>query len=139
MEKAYPTRNGLPISTHELDLVPSILDPNNPYSWNNHHLHYESSWYKGDLLTNTLRNLEGQQERTLRDQHNLGKTSLHAIYGPPQRPTIEVVMNRLDQAHETEERLKIWDDNQKMYVYHDITEICWKQLLIRYNERKQAA
>lgn len=134
MERAYPTRNGVPVHVDEIGLAPSRLDPSLESSYNNHHYYFESTFYRPDFIFNALRNLEFNQERMLRDQHNMGKLALHTLFGPPERPTYEYAMDRLDIAHQTGERFKIWDKVQKRYVYQDLTDIHWKQLLMRYKE-----
>lgn len=134
MEKAYPTRYGMPISTRELELSKSRLDPNKQSNHNNHHLHYEAPFYRADFIFNSMRNLEDEQEDMLKDQHNMGRLALHSIFSPPEPPTHKIAMDRLDIAHETGEQFKVYDLEQRKYVYYPFTDIHWKQLLMRYKE-----
>lgn len=134
MEKAYPTRFGAPISSTELDLPPSHLNPAVESNYNNHHLYFEAAFYRSDFIFNALRNLEFNQEWMLKDQHNMGRLALHSLYLPPERPTYADAMDRLDEGHEVGERFKVYDHDQHKYVYQNFTDIHWKQLLMRYKE-----
>lgn len=131
--KPYPTRNGLPISTAELGLEPSRMNPDKKRSWSNHHLHFNSGFYKSDFIFNALRNLEGEQEPLLKDQHNLGRVALHALYSPPERPTHAIAMDRLEEGVETGEHFKVWDIRKKKYVTIPFDRACWEALKRYYN------
>lgn len=133
MGKSYPTRNGLAISTRELDLPRSELNPADHRNQQNHHLYYYSPRYKGHIILNSLRDLEMNQERLARDQHILGKLALHNVYtdGVP-IPPLNVAMDRLEMAYETAEQFKVWDKGAHGYVKHTFTKRHWERLKKAY-------
>lgn len=133
MEKAYPTRWGMPLSTAEIELPQSELDPNNDYNWNNHHLFFSASTYRHNLILNSLRNLEKSQERMLKDQHNMGRLALHSLYMPFKPPSLSQAMERLEEAYQDGEQFKVYDQEAKLYLFHDFTPVHYKQLQICYN------
>lgn len=124
----YPTRNNLPIPAEELDLAPSRMNPEREKNWSFHHRHFNSGWYKQDFIFNSLRNLEGEQDTLLRDQHNLGKLALHSLYDPPERPTYRTAMDRLEEAIETGEYFRIWNIKKKCYETIPFDRMCWNAL-----------
>lgn len=132
MEKVYPSRNGLPISAYELELRPSELDLDKNENYSLHHLHFPARLMGRLLITNTLRNLEYEQEELPNDQHNLGKFALHTLYLPPEPPTLRQAMDRLDLAKETNERMRIRVPGQG-YVKQNISNIHWLQVAQEYN------
>lgn len=129
MEKEYPTRNHLPVSTEELDLPETRLNINNRKNIQNHHLFYYSGRYKGHIILNSLRDLEGNQEPLPKDQHVLGKFALHNVYraGVPV-PPMDVAMDRLEQGYEGGERFKVWNIKTRRYEYYDFTDEYWQRL-----------
>lgn len=134
MEKAYPTRNGLPISTRELDLPRSNLNPNKRSSTQNHHLFYYSGRFVRNIILNSLRDLEGNQERIFKDQHVLGRLALHNVYrGGVPAPPHRIAMDRLEEGFETGERFKVWSNRDKKYLMHDFTDEIWQHLQDCYN------
>lgn len=130
----YPTRNHLPISTRELDLPRSELDPTQRGNTQNHHLYYYSPRYKGNIILNSLRDLDYSQERLARDQHVLGKLALHNVYtdGVPV-PPMKIAMDRLEQAFESGEVFKVYDIQERRYVYKRFTKEHWSALQQAYN------
>lgn len=141
MERAYPTRNEVPISTRELELRPSSLDPEDPRNWNNHHLYYNKGLYLGghSLILCTLRNMEGSQEMMLRDQHmrELSRFALHSIYGPFEPPSFGTALDVIESGIMLGEQQKIYDPDQRGYIRVPVTDIHWKQLLMEYNDLRE--
>ena len=130
----YPTRDGLPLSIHELDLPESNLNLDKRKSWHNHHLHYFSGRYKSSFILNSLRNLEREQEMIPKDVHVLGKFALHNGYtdGVPLPPK-QVAMERLEEGYETGERFKVWNIKKKRYEYQEFDRGYWEALKRVYN------
>jgi hypothetical protein len=129
MERAYPTENGLPLSTSEIRLPASHLNPELRASYNNHHLEFTRRAMGRLLITKTLRDLEFMQEDMLRDAH----AELHRIFSPPEAPTLLQAMDRIDVAVETGEHLKVYDLAQHRYFYQPISGIHQQQLRQEYN------
>lgn len=130
--RPYPTRNGLAVPTCEVDLPESRLNLRNPKNFNNHHLEFSRRTFGKSALLMTLRDLEFMQEALPMDVHNMGRLNLHNIYSPPKLPTPRQAMDRIDQAYETDERLKIWNAELKQYEYHTLTSQAFKSLKREY-------
>lgn len=126
----YPTRNGLPLSVEEIGLAPSAL-PLDQQILSNHHYLFDGYLYAPDFILNSLRNLETMQIRLAEDQHRLGKTALHNMYGPPPVPSHTVAMNRLDEAFQSGERFKIRIPIQG-YMYLSFSPEHWQTLQEAY-------
>lgn len=128
MERAYPVNSdGMPIPTIELELRPSTTKGESL-----HHLHYNARFYGRFIMTQTLRDLECDQELMRNDQHNLGKYCLHALYSPPKPPTPRQTMDRLEYA-----KLSGFDLNVRQkglgYVKKPFTDELWDKILEEYN------
>ena len=137
MQEVFPSRNGLPISTTELELRPSQLDLDNAENFSLHHLHWPARIMGRLLITQTLRDLEHEQEYMPNDQHNLGKFALHHLFSPPIPPTLWQAMDRLDEAKETGERMRIRVQG-KGYVFQNISDIHFKQIDQEYNRESRS-
>lgn len=132
MERAYPTSvDGMPVSFQELDLRPSQLDLRRPESFSLHHKQFTARRMARLLITQTVRDLEFEQELVPRDQHNQGRQALHSIYCPPEPASLIQYMDRLDVARQTGERMRIRANG--MYIFQDISDIHWKQIEQEYN------
>ena len=83
------------------------------------------------LITQTVRDLEHEQTFMLNDQHNIGRTALHHLYGPPEPAKLIEYMDRLDMARELGEEMRIRANGQ--WVMQPITEIHFKQIIQEYN------
>lgn len=136
MSEVYPSFNGLPISTSELELRPSRLDLDNTQNFSLHHLHWPARIIGRLLITQTLRDLEHEQEYLPNDQHNLGKFALHTLYSPPKPPTLLQAMDRLDEAKETGERMRV-RVNGRGYIFQNISDIHFKQIDQEYNRESR--
>ena len=138
--RPYPTRDGLPVSTSELNLPPSRLSPKNEKNFNNHHLFFSKRAYLSDPILTALRNLDRSQEMLPKDQHNLGKLGLHSVYSPPKIPSRKRAMEEIEEAYLNNEKLKIRDRDLGKYALTDISEDYWRQLQDIYtNIRRTAA
>lgn len=134
MERPYPLQdNGQPVPVEELGLEPSRLDPRKFGSLSLHHYWFNSGFYESDFIFNSLRNLKGEHVWMLKDQHNLGRTALHAVYGPMEHPTYEYAMDRLEEAVEVGEPFEVWDRRQKKYKDIEFDRACWAALKRYYN------
>lgn len=99
----YPVgSDGLAINPAELPVPPSEFDLSNRHANNNHHLQYQRSMYLGSFVLGTVRDLEASQVPLGIDQHNW----LHHTFTPPQPPTLDQAMNRLQDAYDAKERLR---------------------------------
>lgn len=130
--KAYPTRDGVPVPTEEVGLAPSRLNPRKESNWNNHHKYWERNLYQQDPILNALRNLERSQEPMLKDQHNIGKTALHSVYGPPHLPTPIQAMEQIDQAYHGNEKLKVWSRDLGRYALYSMSPKYFDELKQHY-------
>jgi hypothetical protein len=137
MSEAYPTRNGMPVSTSELELPPSRLNTNDNENYSLHHLHFPARLMGSLLITQTLRDLEYEQELLPNDQHNLGRFALHTLYSPPEPPTLAQAMDRLDMAKETNERMRIRVKGRG-YVLQNISHIHYLQIQQEYNRESES-
>lgn len=131
MQRAYPTRNGMPVPTSELDLSPTRLRVR-PENQSVHHLHYEARDYGRLLIAQTLRDLETEQEIMQNDQHNIGKFALHTLFSPPELPTPRQMMDRLEVAKVQGSQLNIRHKGLG-YVKEPFTEERWQQIHREYN------
>lgn len=103
----YPTRKGIAVPTREVWLPESRLNPNNPHNYNLHHREFTIRKMAKFTITRLLKDLEGTHELLLKDIHNMGRHTLHTIYGPPRFPTPAEAMDRLDEAYEMGEMLEL--------------------------------
>ncbi len=114
----YPTRDGIPVPIHEVDLPKSKLDLSRPESFDNHHNAWTRRSFGRFLLTRTLRNLESMQFTIPKDVH----ASLHRIYQPPEFPTKEQALARVRAAYESGEKLKVYDIESRAYILYGLTD-----------------
>ena len=124
----YPTRNGISIPSSELGLPATRLDLERPFTTNNHHRQWSARSMGRFLITKTLRDLEGLQEKLPIDVH----TYLHKIYEPPKFPTIDEAMERVMQAYDSGEQLQIKADIG--YELRPITDDLVNKLNREYTE-----
>ena len=75
------------------------------------------------------------QIRLAEDQHIIGQTALHNIYGPPPIPSHAVAMDRLDEAFQSGERFKIRIPSQG-YTYFSFSAEHWQTLEEAYTVSK---
>ena len=124
--RPYPVDEaGMPVRVEELDLRQSQLREL-PENKSVHHYHFSANKYGRLLISQTLRDLQYEQSTLQNDQHNLGQFALHAVYDMPQMPTLVQMMDRLDQAKQTDEQMRIRADGR--WVLQRVTDIHWKQI-----------
>ena len=133
--RPYPTREGLPIPVEEIGLRKSQLNPNKEHNYNNHHIYWARSRYEKDPIYQCLRGLERSQVMMLKDQHNMGRTALHSLYGPPAMPTLAQAMDQIEEAYLLEERLKVQTDIGK-YTLRRISPKYFERLKNHYDKMK---
>ena len=126
----YPTRRGISIPSSELDLPETRLDLRRQHTTNNHHMEWSRRSMGRFLITQTLRDLEGLQEVLPLDVHTL----LHKRYEPPRFPTVDEAMDRVIEAYDNAEQMKVKAGNK--YVLQPITDIHYKQIIMEYNRLK---
>lgn len=124
----YPTREGIAIPIRELDLP--VCRESERSKQNNHHLEFTRRRMGQFLITQTLRDLLDLQEVMPVVTHNI----LHDRYQPPEFPTIEQAMTRLDDAFYNQETLKIRYPGG--YYTSVITRDHWLDLNKEYRELK---
>ena len=125
----YPTREGISIPVHELDLPGSNLDLSRPESFNNHHNEWQRKQMGRFAITQTLRDLSRHQFIIPRDVHE----KLHDIYDPPRFPRPEEALAEVERAYEAGESMKVFLLDEKRYIYRPITEVHMKTLYAEYN------
>jgi len=128
VERPYPVDNyGFPIDPHELGQFAF----NTGEVENNHHLSYYRRRFGQLAISQTFRDLEGEQLLMPVSQHN----KLHRMYSGIQIPPLMNMLTRIEQAREAGEHLKIW--TQGGYVFHPITAVHWSTLMAEYNNKKE--
>ncbi len=124
----YPTRHGLAVHTAELGLQPDCAV--NERNINNHHLQFTKCEYMGSIILVALRSLDERQDILPVAVHDY----LHTIYEPPVKPTLVQAMNRLQQAHDSDELLKF--GSARHPKFEDFTDGLWRQILAEYEREK---
>lgn len=92
----YPTHQGMPINPRELDIPESNLDPENPYTKNNHHGCYFARSFGEIALFRYFRDLEMNQFVIPMDQHNW----IHSHYDQTPLPRPIQAMSALSMAYD---------------------------------------
>jgi hypothetical protein len=93
-------------------LPPTTLDIQNLYNRNNHHLQWRAADYAGSVLLSSLRNLAERQDILPLDTHNI----LHRTYQPPEMPTLQQAMQRIEDAYEGNEKLRLGSANNPQFM-----------------------
>ena len=122
----YPTRNGISIPTHELELPESKLDLRRPESFNTHHREWSRRSMGRFSITRTLRDLTRLQDILPKDVHQ----ELHRLYTPPELPTIRQAMAEVMDAYDNDETVRVYLIEERRYVEYPINV---KPLLEEYN------
>lgn len=129
--RPYPSINGNPIPTTELELMPSRLRPGSGNESIHHH-RWPANVMGRFVMTQVLRDLECDQELMQNDQHNQGKHSLHALYAPPEPPTPRQTLDRLEYARSSGFQLNVRQKGLG-YVKKPFTDELWDKILEEYN------
>jgi len=104
----YPTDSrGLVVPSSEF-FTPYTHRPNRI---NNHHMWFTARTMSRFLITQTLRDLDAYQEQIPVTTHDW----VHSEYEPPRIPVMSVLMDRLDEAHETGEQLRKGSAHHPLY------------------------
>lgn len=104
--RTWPSDEGIPLGPELVTLPVSHL-PDLPHNKTNHHLCFPAKrFYMGGVIYKTLRDLESLQEDMQKDVHNIGKATLHALYGPPVPPTPIQAVDYILNAYDRGERLQ---------------------------------
>lgn len=127
LQREAPNINGFPIPMGQLNLPESMLDPSKRESWNNHHHHYYARMMARLTMTQLMRDLNGSQTPMLKDVHNI----YHDRYSPPPIPDLVDVMDRLDEARQTQEPLRYGTISFPRYAL--ITDDQWSEAQNEYN------
>lgn len=129
LQRPYPTdgRN-FPVSPYELSLIASRIERDRDRKKNNHHLEFTARQFGRLGITQTLRDLSGMQVVIPVNAHTL----IHQLYCPPVMPRLDDAMERIEMGMLLGEKLKIFDDQQRLYVEHDIDGEKWRQLQEEY-------
>ena len=119
----YPTnREGFPVPVSELEL---------PEEWNggrdNHHLAYCRKTFSRLAIGQAFRDLEGFQEVIPRRKHEY----IHKLYQGIELPHPYEMLDRVEQAHDTDERLKIYQQGSGYEMFH-LTDEHMKRLHDEY-------
>lgn len=125
---SYPSRHGIPVHPQELELLPPRPEPDDPSSYSIHHLLFPAKWYTG-IIFGTLRDLESMQVDLPLRQHNTGKNTLHSIYGPPRKPSVNEAVGYIREAFARGERLRygsIGDSDLKPFTERLLDQIMFE-------------
>lgn len=124
-----PTRNGISVPLHELELPETRLDINRPENLNNHH----NEWQRRDMgrfaITQTLRDLTRHQFLLPKDVHQ----DLHRLYEPPKFPTLQQALDEVEEAYQSQETLQVYLIDQKRYEQFPISDNLMQKLHKEYN------
>ena len=116
----YPTDpRGVPLSVAEVDIPYLESDREN-----NHHLNFYRRAFGATALSQAFRDLERFQEIMPVRSHEL----LHRKFGGIAVPHAGVMLDEIYEAKEQNEKLKIYDQSLKQYVYYDINDELWHGL-----------
>lgn len=116
MERRYPTRNGIAVPPHELDLPPSELDLGRFENFNTHHWEFTRRAMGQFAITQTLRDLERLQSSLPKDVHQ----ELHRRFDAPVFPTAYQAASEIMDAHEQGENVRIYNIERKQYELYPI-------------------
>lgn len=128
----YPTRNGISIPVHELELPESSLNLERPENYNNHHAEWQRRQMGRFAITQTLRDLERHQFLLPRDVHQ----ELHKMYEPPRFPTLREALDEVEEAYAKDETMQVYLIDQKRYIQHPISWVHMQTLHAEYNQYK---
>lgn len=112
----YPTRNGIAVPPHEIELPESELDLGRLENFNTHHWSFTRRAMSRFALTQTLRDLERLQSSLPRDVHQ----ELHRRYSAPVFPTPYQAAAEIMDAHEQDESVRIYNIERKRYELYSI-------------------
>ncbi len=73
----------------------------------------------------------------LKDRHNIGKATLHAVYGPPERPSPSKAMDEIADAFFNDEKLKIWSKSAGKYVLESMSDNYFRELHQYYTKLRR--
>lgn len=111
MAERWPTRNGISVPPHELELPrPRTRETNN------HHNHWERKKFEQHAALLALRNLDRHQYVLPVNVHNY----IHATYDPPALPTEEQAAREVIDAYDQGEQFKIYNKRCHWYDLKDI-------------------
>ena len=114
MAREYPTdKRGVPLPVGEVG-VPYLESEKE----NNHHKAYFRRAFAATAISQAFRDLERFQEIMPVRSHEL----LHRKFGGIAVPHAGVMLDEIYEAKEQNEKLKIYDQSLKQYVYYDITD-----------------
>ena len=112
----YPTREGMPVPVREIELPPTQHERAEPSNIDNHHLLYTRKKFGQFILSQLTRDLDEYQHVMFRDQHE----ALHRRYEDMYLPTPRQMMDRVDQAYQNNELLRLGPAMHP--VYAEITD-----------------
>lgn len=103
LQREAPNINGFVVPMHELELPYTMLDTDKRESWNIHHHYFTARNLGRFTLTQLLRDLDSSQTPLPKDVHAI----YHDRYSPPSLPSLIDIMDRIDQAYQTQEPLRL--------------------------------
>lgn len=124
--RPLPHIDGFPLHMDELRLPPSELDPEDPFSRNNNHMHWYKRRYLGSLLFKTLMNLDRSQEQVPIDTHVI----YHQTYSPAPLPRPHRAMQVIDDEYHSGGMLRYGSANNP--IYEPITQELYRQVVSEY-------
>jgi len=133
---AYPTRQGVPVSTLELfSFEDSILNLEANRNWNLHHECWTRKMFGRCALYLCFRQIETHQQFTPVDIHD----NIHKEYEPPKMPTPLQAITEIERAKDAGEQLRIRQPAKKIgkYVLENITEDAFRKCKASYDSLKR--
>ena len=129
LHKHAPNYKGFVFPIDTLEFPESSLDHTNSADFNNHHLQWPRLIMAQCAIYQTLRDLEGRQERVPIDTH----VAYHRRYEPCAPPTLCDALERIEYGLENNENLHIRQPGVG-YVRQPLTEALVATLKYEYTE-----
>lgn len=106
IEKCYPSIKGIPVSSLDIWLPQTHLNPEKDKNYNNHHDCWTARRFGRSILYQVCRDLESNQMYLPLDVH----AWLHETYAPPKMPTPYEAMCEVERAFCDSDKLHIKRD-----------------------------
>lgn len=128
LAREYPNVNGFPVSPGELELPPTMLNPERQDSYNNHHLCWTARRMGEFVITQTWRDLAKNQAILPKDIHAV----LHDRYEPPKHlPDLTDLMDEIDACYQSQSLLRYGSAANP--TYNVISEAKYRLIQQEYN------
>jgi len=129
-ELCYPTRNGISIPIHEIELPDTRLNIEKKGNTNRHHNEWTARTFGKNILLTIVRNIETNQLVMPIDTH----VYLHELFDPPKPPTARQAIDEIERAKANNEML--CTKTKGHYEFNPISEQLFNQCIKTYNQIK---